>query len=98
MSVAVIIDLPNGNEQRYEQVIATVFPEDKLPEGWQVHLAGPIEGGLRVVNVVPSQEEFETFANDRLRPAFEQAGEGDIVPQFTFFPVYKLILAGTDGS
>jgi len=24
-------------------------------------------------------------------PAFEQAGEGDIVPQFTFFPVYKLI-------
>ena len=98
MSVAVIIDLPNGNEQRYEQVIATVFPEDKLPEGWQVHLAGPIEGGWRVVNVVPSQEEFETFANDRLGPAFEQAGEGDIVPQFTFFPVYKLIQTRTEGS
>ena len=47
MSVAVIMDLPNGNQQRYEQVIATVFPEDKLPEGWQVHLPGPsrVAGG-----------------------------------------------------
>jgi hypothetical protein len=50
MSVAVIMDLPNGNQQRYEQVIANVFPEDKLPEGWQMHFAGPIEGGWRVVN------------------------------------------------
>jgi hypothetical protein len=40
----------------------------------------------------------QVIANDRLRPAFEQAGEGDIVPQFTFFPVYKLIQAGTEGS
>jgi hypothetical protein len=91
MAVAVIVDLPNGNEQRYEQVSATVFPDGKLPEGWLVHIAGPIEGGWRVVNVVSSQEEFETFAREQLRPAFEQAGEGDIVPQLTFFPVYKLI-------
>jgi hypothetical protein len=47
---------------------------------------------------VPSQDEFETFARDQLRPAFEQAGEGDIVPQFTFFPVYKLIQTGTETS
>jgi hypothetical protein len=91
MAVAVIIDLPNGNEQRYEQVSATIFPDGQLPEGWQVHIAGPIEGGWRVVNVVPSQEEFETFAREKLRPAFEQAGEPDMVPQLTFFPVYKLI-------
>jgi hypothetical protein len=91
MSVAVIVDLPNGNEQRYKQVSAIIFPDGKLPEGWLLHLAGPIEGGWRVVNVVPSQEEFETFASERLRPAFEQAGEPDIVPELTFFPVYRLI-------
>ena len=91
MSVAVIIDLPNGNEQRYEQVSAMIFPDGKLPEGWLLHLAGPIEGGWRVVNVVPSQEEFETFARDRLGPAFVQAGEPDILPEMTFFPVYRLI-------
>jgi hypothetical protein len=91
IAVAVIVDPPNGNEQRYEQVSATIFPDGKLPEGWLLHLAGPIEGGWRVVNVVPSQEEFEAFARDRLRPAFEQAGEADIVPQLSFFPVHKLI-------
>lgn len=56
-----------------------------------MHLAGPIEGGWRVVNVVPSQEQFEAFASERLRPAFEQAGEAEIVPQLTFFPVHSLI-------
>ena len=91
MAVAVIVDLPNGNEQRYEQVSAIVFPDGELPEGWLLHLAGPIEGGWRVVNVVPSQEQFEAFARERLGPAFEQAGEPDIVPELTFFPVHTLI-------
>jgi hypothetical protein len=29
--------------RQYEQVIATVFPEGKLPDGWLMHLAGPTE-------------------------------------------------------
>jgi hypothetical protein len=43
MAVAVIVDLPGGTEQQYEQVIATVIPEGTLPQGWQVRLAGPTE-------------------------------------------------------
>ncbi len=43
MAVAVIVDIPGGTEQQYEQVIATVFPDGKLPEGWLMHLAGPNE-------------------------------------------------------
>jgi hypothetical protein len=31
MAVAVTIDIPGGTQQRYEQVIATVFPDGKLP-------------------------------------------------------------------
>ena len=45
MAVAVTVDIPGGTEQRYEQIIATLFSEGKLPEGWQVHLAGPTEDG-----------------------------------------------------
>jgi len=54
-----------------------------------VHLAGPTENGWRVVNVVPSQEEFEDFAREQLLPAAQQAG--DPPPQITFFPVRTLI-------
>ena len=89
MAVAVTVDIPGGTEQLYEQVIATVFPEGKLPEGWLVHIAGPTENGWRVINVVPSQEQFETFARERLLPATQAVG--DPTPQLTFSPVYKVI-------
>jgi len=89
MAVAVTVDIAGGTEQQYEQVIATVFPEGELPEGWLVHVAGPTETGWRVLNVVPSQEEFEAFARERLLPVTQAAG--DPTPQVTFFPVHRLI-------
>ena len=89
MAVAVIVDFPDGNAQKYEQVTGKLFPEGKLPEGWLVHIAGPAGNGWQVVNVVPSQEQFETFAREQLLPATQQAG--DAPPQITFFPVYRLI-------
>jgi hypothetical protein len=89
MSVAVIMDLPGGTEQGYEQVTATLFPKGELPEGWMVHVAGPTENGWRVVNVVPSQEQFEAFARETLLPATKEVGDGP--PQLAFFPVYRLI-------
>ena len=79
----------DGNAQKYEQVTGKLFPEGKLPEGWLVHIAGPAGNGWQVVNVVPSQEQFETFAREQLLPAAQQAG--DAPPQITFFPVYRLI-------
>jgi hypothetical protein len=89
MAVAVVVDFPDGTEQKYEQVTAKLFPEGKLPEGWLVHIAGPAGNGWRVVNVVPSQEQFEAFARELLLPVTAQAG--DAPPQITFFPVYRLI-------
>lgn len=89
MTVAVTIDIPGGNEQFYEQLTAKLFQDGKLPEGWLVHLAGPVESGWRVINVVPSQEQFEVFAREQLIPAVQQAE--NVTPQLAFFPVYRLI-------
>jgi hypothetical protein len=89
MAVAVIIDVPNGNQQFYDQIIPTLFPEGNLPEGWMVHIAGPTEDGWRIVNVVPSQEGFEEFARETLGPALQQL-EG-VTAEMTFFPVHRLI-------
>jgi hypothetical protein len=91
MVVAVVIDVPNGNQQFYDQIVPRLFPEGKLPQGWQLHIAGPIESGWRIVNVVPSQEEFEAFAREQLAPALLQL-EG-VTPQMMFFPVYRLVQA-----
>jgi hypothetical protein len=89
MAVAVIIDIPGGTEQQYERIIARVFPEGQLPEGWLLHIAGPTDSGWRVVNVVPSQEQFEAFAREELIPAMQQVR--DPAPQLSFFAVHKVI-------
>ena len=89
MPVAVTIDIRGGNEQSYEQMVAKLLPGGKLPEGWQVHIAGPSESGWRIINVVPSQEQFEVFAREQLIPAVQQAE--NVTPQLAFFPVYRLI-------
>jgi hypothetical protein len=89
MAVAVVIDVPKGNQQFYDQIIPTLFPNGELPEGWLLHIAGPTEDGWRIVNVVPSQEGFEAFAHETLGPALQQL-EG-VAPEMTFFPVYRLI-------
>jgi hypothetical protein len=54
LAVAGIVDIPGGteHEQQYEQVIATVFPEGKLPESWHVHLAGLLGLGVAVIGNV----------------------------------------------
>jgi hypothetical protein len=89
MPVAVIIDVPNGNQQFYDQIIPALFPAGMLPEGWQMHMAGPTETGWRIVNVVPSKEGFEAFAREQLGPTLQQL-EG-VTPGMTFFPIYKMI-------
>jgi len=89
MAVAVVIDVPRGNQQFYDQIIPTLFPDDKLPEGWVMHVAGPTQTGWRIVNVVPSQEGFEAFARETLGPALQQL-EG-VTPEMTFFPVHRLM-------
>jgi len=87
--VAVTVDIPAGNQQFYDQIVPTLFTDGKLPEGWQVHIAGPSETGWRIVNVVPSQKQFETFSREKLGPILQQL-EG-VTPQLTYFPVYRLI-------
>ena len=89
MAVAVTIDIPGGNQQAYDQLIGQLFSAGKLPDGWQVHIAGPSEIGWRIINVVPSQEQFEAFARDQLFPAVQKAE--NVTPQLTFFPVYRVI-------
>jgi hypothetical protein len=66
-------------------------PGRQAADGWQVHLAGSTDFGWRIINVVPSQEQFEAFAREKLFPAVQQAENA--TPQLTFFPVYKLIRA-----
>jgi hypothetical protein len=94
MAVVVVAEIEGGTEELYEQVSGKATPGGELPDGGKVHIAGPTEGGWRVITVWDSEEQFETFRNERLIPALQEAGAGDrIAPNITTHPVHRLITA-----
>ena len=66
-----------------------------LPDGCQVHIAGPIENGWRVITVWDSEERFQQFRDEKLIPTLrrEVGGEDRIAPSIGADEVYKLITA-----
>jgi hypothetical protein len=93
MTVVVTAVAPLTAEM-YDAVSARAMTGDQLPEGCQAHIAGPVEGGWRVITVWDSDEAFHSFREQKLLPAIrEVAGEApqDVAPQID--PVHRLITA-----
>jgi hypothetical protein len=73
MAVAMMVDNPEGSQEIYDSVRERLGLEK--PAGGIFHAAGPSpNGGWRVIEVWESEEQAKRFVNERLVPAFEQAG------------------------
>jgi hypothetical protein len=73
VTIAMLVDNPDGTQEIYEKVRAQLGLEN--PAGGIFHAAGPSpNGGWRVMEVWESQEEAMRFRNERLLPAFDAAG------------------------
>lgn len=59
------------------------------PPGARIRLAGPIHDGWRIVSLWDSREAFQSFPDNRLRPALEAAGRPE--PQFTFWDIESVV-------
>ena len=93
MAVVVVNEIEGGSQEMYDQVNPKVMPNG-LPEGCQAHIAGPVDGGWRVITVWESEERFQQFRDETLLPALREAGEGErIAPKMSTTPVYKLMTA-----
>jgi hypothetical protein len=94
MTVVVVNEIPQGDQTVYDEVSVRVLPEGQLPEGCQVHIAGPSNFGWRVITVWDSVEQFEQFRSEKLIPALrEVAGDDLVAPTIQPDPVHKLITA-----
>jgi hypothetical protein len=92
MSVVVSAVAPM-DAQMYEAVTGKVMPGDQLPDGCQVHIAGPVDQGWRVITVWESREAFDRFREEKLLPAFQELAGGGATPpaQPEVNPVHKLV-------
>ena len=75
MAYCLIVDNPNGSGELYEQIIQQVAANGEMPPtGAIFQVAGPAEGGWRVITVWESREAQERFRDERLIPAFNELG------------------------
>jgi hypothetical protein len=94
MAVVIVNEIEGGSQDFYDQVNPKVMPGGQLPDGCQVHIAGPVDKGWRVITVWDSDEQFQEFRDEKLIPALREAGGEDrVAPEIKTNPVHNLITA-----
>jgi hypothetical protein len=85
MSVLVISEIPGGTSDQDEVMVQALGLTNDPPQGVRTRLAGPMDGGWRIVSLWDSRDLFQSFVEDRLKPALDAAGRP--LPQFTFWNI-----------
>ena len=94
MAVVIVNEIEGANQDFYDQVNPKVMPDGNLPDGCQLHIAGPVDNGWRVITVWDSEEQFQQFRDEKLIPTIREAGgEQTNAPHISADPVHNLITA-----
>ena len=94
MSVAMLIDNPNGTRESYTALRDAMQVDG--PIGGTLHLSGPSpNGGWRVIEIFESVEDASSFLKDRFQPALASLGFDGPPPTPEFWPIEALL---TDDS
>jgi hypothetical protein len=74
MAVWFVQDFHSMTTAQAAEVIRLLDLGGKPPAGQILHVEGPIGSGTRVCDVWESEEAFGQFVQEKLLPAFQQAG------------------------
>jgi hypothetical protein len=94
MAIGLVHEIPGADQEVYDSIVRELNGgpmrslSDWPAEGILVHVAGPYEGGWRVVDVWESEEALQAFGAE-LQAAIQRAGVD--VPEPTTFPVYNFV-------
>jgi hypothetical protein len=95
MAIGVLLDIPRGTQEQYEEINQKAFGDPKgpsePPDGLILHTAGPTSDGWRIFDVWESRDAFDRFNNELIMPAVEDIDMPRIPPE-----VYELsnLMAG----
>jgi hypothetical protein len=88
MAVAMMVDNPQGSQELYEQIRTRIGLEK--PAGGIFHVAGPSpNGGWRVIEIWESEDEMNTFFQERFIPALRALGVEGPPPPREVWPVHN---------
>jgi hypothetical protein len=85
--VLVVAETPGGTSEQDDEIMEAIGVRTNPPTASHFRLAGPTDGGWRIVALWESREAFEAFMQERLRPALQDAG---VRPDVTFWDIEKV--------
>jgi hypothetical protein len=74
--VLVVVEVPDGNAALDEVLMEAWHVTGSPPPGNRLRLAGPMDGGWRIVSLWDSGEQFQAFLHERLHMTFDDLGDG----------------------
>jgi hypothetical protein len=92
MAIVVTAEVPGGTAEQDDSIVERLDLAGNPPPGSLARVAGPAEGGWRIISVWESREAFEAFRRDRLEPALREVGRPS--PNFTFWEVHSVRFPG----
>jgi hypothetical protein len=99
MAYCVIVENRKGSAELYEQVIQRVAASGEMPpQGAIFQVAGPGEGGWRVVSVWESREAQERFRDEQLVPAWNELGVSRDDVSWSDFEVHSFMAGDLSGA
>ena len=87
---AVCQDMRGATAEHYAKVKAELGGADETAVGLVAHVAGPVEGGFRIIDTWESHAAAQAFWTDHLEPAVARAhGEegGQLREQFQWLEI-----------
>ena len=90
MAIAALLEFANITPEQYDAVIADMGLNGKPAAHGIFHVAGPIDGGWRIVDVWDSVEAFNDFAQSQIMPLAQKHGLKE-PPQVSVWPVHNML-------
>jgi hypothetical protein len=86
--VLVVIEVPGGSSELDAVLTHAWGLTTSPPEGNLLRMAGPMDGGWRIVSLWESAQQFRSFLEEKLHLSLEDAGADQ--PVVTFWEIEKV--------
>ena len=90
MAIVIRVDVPGMTLQQYEGMSVSLLEQIRKQKGFLAHAGLPIPGGMQIVEMWESQEDFDVWLKNVILPASRTAGLAQ--PIIQVIPAQRAVL------
>ena len=94
MSIGIIMEFDGFKPENYDAVSQRINWPENWPDGLTFHVAGPTNGGMRLVEIWDSRDQFDRWMAETIQPAIQEVTAehrraAGPPPRFTEFAIHR---------